>query len=305
MCLGAIAGVGSALIGASASSKAASAQKEAAQMQAMTEIAQYRQALKRTRPYRQAGDTALDAYMYELGLGPKPVIGGTAPEIVEFNDTPANVDNSAARNDAYLAAINSGDPYNPNAYTAGGSWDMANQPDPVTKYRVGDQVFATKEAAEAYAAANPTGGTEYQGFQETPGYQFQLEQGLNAIDNSAASRGNIFSGATLKRSQEYGQGLANQEYNNYLTRLAGMTDTGVNVAGMQNVSGANAAAGMSSALGNYGNASAAGAIGGANALLGGINTGLGIWNYQQGLSSPQSAQNALNSVDVFGIASRY
>lgn len=57
-------------------------------------------------------------------------------------------------------------------------------------------------------------------FQASPGYNFQLEQGLNALQNSAAAGGSLESGRTLKALQEYGQGLANQEYGNWRNQQA-------------------------------------------------------------------------------------
>jgi len=65
-------------------------------------------------------------------------------------------------------------------------------------------------------------------FQQDPGYQFQLQQGLKAVDQGAAARGSVNSGATLKAEQEYGQGLAKQGYNDWWNRNAGLADTGLN-----------------------------------------------------------------------------
>jgi len=47
-------------------------------------------------------------------------------------------------------------------------------------------------------------------YQQSPGYQFQMNQGLEAINNSASARG--ITGNTLKALEGYGQGLANQDY---------------------------------------------------------------------------------------------
>ena len=58
-----------------------------------------------------------------------------------------------------------------------------------------------------------------QRFQTSPGYQFQMEQGLRGIDAGAASRGMLRSGATLKAEETFGQGLANQDFTNYFNRL--------------------------------------------------------------------------------------
>lgn len=56
--------------------------------------------------------------------------------------------------------------------------------------------------------------------QTTPGYQFRLGQGVNAIDRSAAARGMLNSGNRLYDLENYSQGLASTEYDNQINRLA-------------------------------------------------------------------------------------
>lgn len=51
-----------------------------------------------------------------------------------------------------------------------------------------------------------------------PSYQFRLQQGVNALDKSASSRGMLLSGAQQKAVDEYGQNLASQEYANAYNR---------------------------------------------------------------------------------------
>jgi hypothetical protein len=63
-------------------------------------------------------------------------------------------------------------------------------------------------------------------FQQSPGYQWQLGQGLRAVDAGAAASGMLRSGATLKAEQTYGRGLANQDFSNYYNRLAGLSQLG-------------------------------------------------------------------------------
>jgi hypothetical protein len=48
--------------------------------------------------------------------------------------------------------------------------------------------------------------------QATPGYQFQLEQGLQGVNNSAAARGGLLSGANMKAINDYAQGQASTGY---------------------------------------------------------------------------------------------
>lgn len=87
--------------------------------------------------------------------------------------------------------------------------------------------------------------------QATPGYQFQLEQGLQGVNNSAAARGGLLSGANMKAINDYAQGQASTGYasaweraqNAYtnafgrnqqkFTNLQSMANNGQNAAGSQ------------------------------------------------------------------------
>lgn len=57
---------------------------------------------------------------------------------------------------------------------------------------------------------------------ETPGYQFQLGQGEQAMARSQAARGMLGSGQALLEAQQFGQGLAQNVYQSHLGRLAGL-----------------------------------------------------------------------------------
>ena len=56
-------------------------------------------------------------------------------------------------------------------------------------------------------------------FQADPGYAFRLSEGMKALDRTAASRGGLLSGATLKGAQRFGSDLASQEYGNAYNRF--------------------------------------------------------------------------------------
>lgn len=75
--------------------------------------------------------------------------------------------------------------------------------------------------------------------ENTPGYQFQLEQGTRAINQDAAANGTLLSGNTGTALENYGQNLAQTTYNNdyqnalstYMANyntLQGGTNTGLN-----------------------------------------------------------------------------
>lgn len=70
-----------------------------------------------------------------------------------------------------------------------------------------------------------------QNWQNTPGYQFALNQGINAVDADAAAKGQAVGGNNQQAIQQYGTGLADQTYNNYLTNLQNQVNTGVSAAG--------------------------------------------------------------------------
>jgi hypothetical protein len=89
-------------------------------------------------------------------------------------------------------------------------------------------------------------------FQSDPGYQFQLQQGNDAIERSAASRGGLLSGAAGKALAGYTTGLANttygDAYNRYLqtsnqqfNQLATVAGLGQNSLNTTAQSGANMA----------------------------------------------------------------
>lgn len=65
----------------------------------------------------------------------------------------------------------------------------------------------------------------------SPGYQFTLDQGNQALDRQQAAKGNYFSGGALKAAEDYGTGLANQTGQQYLGDLSSAAGTGLNAAG--------------------------------------------------------------------------
>ena len=70
-------------------------------------------------------------------------------------------------------------------------------------------------------------------FQAGPGYQFALDQGLQALNRNAASRGMLASGNNTQDILKYAQGLANQEYGNWQDRLGQFSNLGFNAASGQ------------------------------------------------------------------------
>lgn len=51
-----------------------------------------------------------------------------------------------------------------------------------------------------------------------PGYQFRFNEGMNALNRSAAARGGLISGAAMKAATRYGQDMGSQEFGNAYNR---------------------------------------------------------------------------------------
>jgi hypothetical protein len=145
--------------------------------------------------------------------------------------------------------------------------------------------------------------------QATPGYQFTLNQGLKAAQNSAAARGLGISGAAMKGASNYATGLADSTYNdvfnralsayntnfstasnvfdkNYNTaannanRLQSVVSNGQNAAATNGSLGAATAGNIGNTLTSAANAQASGTVGSANALSGALGSlGNGAMTY--------------------------
>jgi hypothetical protein len=148
-----------------------------------------------------------------------------------------------------------------------------------------------------------------------PGTQFRLQQGLNAMNATAAARGGLISGNALKAGQDYGQAQGSQEYgaafNRYLSNYGNAQNTFqlnrnnlIDPLKFLTSIGQGAAAGQAANIGNFanasatntigaGNAQAAGQIGSANAYTNAIGQGIGAYQMNQlinrsAYSSPSS-----------------
>jgi hypothetical protein len=64
------------------------------------------------------------------------------------------------------------------------------------------------------------------GYQASPGYQFQLGQAMKGIGQAAAAGGMAGSPMQQQQSGQVAQGLASQDYYNYLNRALGLYQTG-------------------------------------------------------------------------------
>lgn len=97
---------------------------------------------------------------------------------------------------------------------------------------------------------------DYSGFQNSPDYQFSLNQGISALDKSAAARGSLYSGGHSQDLTQFAQGNADQFLNSYWNKLAGQAGQGQVTAGNLGALGANVAGNIGNYLTNAGQARA-------------------------------------------------
>ena len=141
-----------------------------------------------------------------------------------------------------------------------------------------------------------------QGYTQSP-YLSQLIKDTQAgVDASSAARGGLFSGATAQAIGNKTGQLYLGDYNNYLSRIGGLVDTGQNAASQTGQFGANAAAGRSNAAMQAGNAQAGGWINMANGVNNALSQGASLYGAYKGgmfntpstgVSAPQQAYNVL------------
>lgn len=153
--------------------------------------------------------------------------------------------------------------------------------------------------------------------EKTPGYQFNLTQGLKATQNSAAARGLGVSGAALKGASTFATGLADSTYQNQFNnaninntnaynRLKGLIDTGESAAAGQGSIGASTGNNIGSSVMAGGNAQAAAdnkignAASGVFGNIGGYAAYRGLYGNSGNGSGPVGVPNPNGGGDAVG-----
>jgi len=182
-----------------------------------------------------------------------------------------------------------------------------------------NQLAAGLAPGGQFASATPF---NFQYNQNTdPGYGFRFSEGMKALDRSAASRGGLLSGATLRGATRFGQDLAagsrQNAFNEYLTgfnantgernqlynRYAGVAGTGQTAANQIGAQGANMASNIGNAYmtsaANTGNA-AMSAAGIRNSAYGGAANVLGRMYGRNPYGVGQQLSNQYGYDNVYG-----
>lgn len=298
MSFGAVAAIGGAVIGASASKSAGKAQAAASDRATQAEREMFDKQVELQSPFREAGLQANNQLMYLLGLSPNAATGtgGMTYEEARAKLLPQYTSQTTTTG-SYLDGLKDPARY---AEALVGGWNMPDSQ--VTKDVIDEagldaaiRKMMADNAGQQFDKSDPAYGSlmrrfSMNDFEADPGYQFRMDEGMRGVEGGAAARGGLLSGAALKAIQKYGQGLASQEYGNaynrftsdqtnQYNRLAGLVNTGQGATNqLTNAAGAFGQSQANNIIG-AGNAQAAGTIGAANSIVGGINQGIN--NYQQ------------------------
>jgi hypothetical protein len=283
MCLGEIV---SGLFASNAQSKATDAQVQSSQAALDLQREQFAATQANIQPFLESGARSQAAYDYEMGLGPRPMASqlGMAGQAGSGQNALAITESQVA---ARPGAGSYQDVAQPNS--RGGEQMLRTfvPSGPSSQFAVGDQNFSTRADAQGFIDAQSQGGDagggaaggggfnalnfDYGGFDTTPGYEFRVAQGRQAIERSAAARGGLNSGATMKALEGYGQGMAADEYGTFMNRLAAGAGRGQTATNSLAGFGQNFANTGSNTLIGQGNARASGYIGQGNIITNGFN----------------------------------
>lgn len=296
-----IGSVAGGLLQGDAASNAGSQAASAANNAAATQLQMFNTTNQQQLPYRQAGYTGLDAILRGLGYpatgsglqsGGRNIggvgAGGAAPTVAQF--TSAGSPATATVEGGEGGATVPGQPAQAGGFDQAGyqaaldAWNAANGLTP------GGAGGAPGAASDGSGIAPGYFSHQFNAADLNsnlaPNYAFQLQQGLGAAKNAANLQTGLLSGNTLKGINDYAQNFAGnayqQAFNNYTSQQTNIFNRLSNIAGLGQTAnqatgqaGVQAAGNAGQALIAGGAAQAAGTVGQANALSGGLNNATG------------------------------
>lgn len=303
----ALLNAGSSLFGSSqsadASQQAAQAQLQAAQGAQKTQLGIFNQVRNDLSPYNTVGQGAINALAGYWGL-PQPGITSGGPSSLSngANGLPNGSDSTATIN-LLKQGLQGWDQALPG--NAGGILQMINSGATLPQIQSAlSNLRSTTTNPQNTAfldpliqqANNPVmsqgggGGTNafspgaglngqnaFNMLQNYPGYQFQYDQGLQALNRNLNAGGRFNSGAMMKDAQTFGQGQAQSSVNSYLSMLQYLGSLGENAGASVGNAGVQTGQGVAGSQMAAGTAAASGIAGAANAFnqgIGGVNSGI-------------------------------
>jgi hypothetical protein len=278
------------LLGAQAAGDAADAQRQSAQMGVDEQRRQFDQTRSDNLPWLTQGKSGLYKLSDLLGIDtPK----GEAPTRAMFTRTIPAVQGQATSLPGVTQTYTGGSPARDEVDEAGYQKALAEW-----------QALPSGRTSQFGSLLQPFTGAN---LASDPGYQFGLDQGTHAVDQSAVARGGLFSGKTMRDLMQFGQDYGGTKFNEAFNRdassknqtysmLSGISGTGASTAGNLGALGANSANNISNLVTGAGNAQAAGIVGQANAWGNAIGTGTNAYLTNQYLGK----MNQPRTGNVFG-----
>lgn len=243
--VGAVGAIGGGLLANKGASKAAKATTQAADQSAQITSQIYGQNQAALAPWQQSGMQANSLINAALGMG-----GGRAqPQVQSYYSgaNPAgqpmgfeqaqgyNAQNPGQFQRNALLGVDYATPGDVSGY-GGGTWNASGG------------AMAPGNAVTPQQSAN----SAFDIFRNSTGYQFRLGQGLDAVNGGYAGRGTLQSGAAMRAINDYGQGMASQEFGNWLGSLGNQQALGFSAASAQAGVGQNYANSLANIYQNQG-----------------------------------------------------
>lgn len=202
----------------SASKKAGKDATKSANAANQTEWNIYQDQVRRQQPFYDNGLAAQNRYMQLLGLTPASG-GGSSSSLyydVGADGTPIARADLYGSDPKYRAAWDQFLKQHQNQWRTG-YWSGSD------KNMIQGQMESALGKIQQPASSSMTQQQAFDAFRNAPGYQFGLDQGMKAVQASAAARGGLNSGATLKALQRYGNDYADQQgFAPYMNRLSAL-----------------------------------------------------------------------------------
>lgn len=237
-----------ATVQANAATQAAQLQHQDAQQALQFQQQVYGNTQQQMAPWLQTGTNAINQLNQLMGLGSNTNVGQMpgAGQPVPFNggsttNFPNRIPSVGGVNGPPMTRLSmlsgdgqdmTGGAFNfdagtfgtgPQGITATGTGAQTTIPTSLSSLSGSNQLTPFTNWNQTFQA--PTAATE----QNDPGYQFRLQQGQQALENSAAARGGLLSGGTAKALQQYGQDYASNEYGNVYNRALGEYQQNYNI----------------------------------------------------------------------------
>lgn len=226
--------VGASIVGgmmaSRAASKGAAAATGAAQSQLGEEQRQFDIVQEQTRPYREVGAGALTSLADMMGISRENPYDAQIAALKDRSPTsPMNVSSgrSGERIGGLLKNFSEG-------WMVGGGSPASSVSAPVKTEGYDEELAALEEKRAAFE------NREKYDFQESPDYQFRLEEGMKGLEASQAGR--RLGGRAAKEAMRYGQGMASEEFGKQFGRLSqlagyGPQATSATIAGKPSTAG--------------------------------------------------------------------